>query len=107
MLIKRRGYTLIEVIVSLVIVGIISVVIFTVFNAGLVNISKAGKRTTAVEEAVENISDIENTQPFEVDVKLPLIDNTVNVEGTEVTGSANIIGDPINKVYITTYIPIK
>lgn len=45
---NNRGLTLIEVIVSLAIIGIMSIAVLTIFNTGLKNIVSAGDRTEEV-----------------------------------------------------------
>lgn len=55
---KRRGVTLIEIIVSLAIIGIMGISFLNIFDMGLVNITRAGNRTEELLE-VKNIVDIE------------------------------------------------
>lgn len=48
---NRKGFTLVEIIITLALIGIISVFILTVFDTGLINIVRAGLRTEAVNMA--------------------------------------------------------
>ena len=54
---KNKGFTIIEIIVSLAIIGILAVVFMSVFSTGLVNIVRAGVRTKAVGTAVDEFYD--------------------------------------------------
>lgn len=48
---NQKGLTLVEVIVSLAIIGIIAVVFLSAFDMGLVRIVHSGNRTQAIDEA--------------------------------------------------------
>jgi prepilin-type N-terminal cleavage/methylation domain-containing protein len=54
---KRSGVTLIEVIVSTAIIGIMGISFLNIFDVGLINISRAGNRTEELLE-VKNEVDI-------------------------------------------------
>lgn len=68
---KRSGITLIEVILSIAIIGIIAITIFGAFAIGITNIGRAGKRTESVllandyiDKAILNVDTI-NLYPNE------------------------------------------
>lgn len=51
----RRGFTLIELIITIAILGILVVAVFSMFDTGIINIVRAGDRTDAV---LENQTDV-------------------------------------------------
>jgi prepilin-type N-terminal cleavage/methylation domain-containing protein len=55
---KRIGLTLIEVIVSIAIIGIIAMSSLTIFDSGLRNIARAGSRTETVLEVKDGIDSL-------------------------------------------------
>jgi len=102
----RKGFTLIELILSIAIIGMIAVAVLPAFNTSIINIVRAGNRTRSVTIAEENISLVENPIPFQYDVTLP--GGTIKgVNGTMVTGVATIEGSSGDEVGIFSYIPIK
>ena len=58
---KKKGFTLIEVILSIAILGIISIAFMTMFTSGIVGISNSGKKSishyVAQNQIESNISD--------------------------------------------------
>lgn len=60
----KRGFTLIEVILSITILGIISIAFLTMFTSGIVGISNSGKKSVshyiAQSQIESNINDSEN-----------------------------------------------
>jgi len=60
----KKGFTLIEVILSIAILGIISIAFLTMFTSGIVGISNSGKKSvshyTAQSQIEININDSEN-----------------------------------------------
>jgi prepilin-type N-terminal cleavage/methylation domain-containing protein len=52
---NKKGLTLIEVIISIAIIGILAVSTLSIFDAGLLNIIRAGKRTETVLEVKDGI----------------------------------------------------
>lgn len=70
----KRGLTLIEIILTLAILGIISITIYPIFNTGLSNINRAGKRTTAISFA---LNDLRN----HVGIPMDDIPTFVNIDG--------------------------
>lgn len=45
---RKDGFTLVEIILSIAILGIIAISVLTMFGSGLKNISRSGKRTEEV-----------------------------------------------------------
>lgn len=93
----KKGFTLIEVIVSLAIIGIISINILSIFNNGIINIVRAGKRTEIVSKAEYNLNyNYTVVSPKEVKVEIPVLDEYGNstikekvFNGSIIEGSAN------------------
>lgn len=81
---KRKGITLIELIISVAILGIISVGILGIFDQSLINILRAGKRTEIVLSAKEELDvDLSNNGlgiDTDIEVTLPG-NNTVTITG--------------------------
>ena len=82
---NKKGFTLIELIVTIALIGIISVSMLTVFNTGLVNIVRAGVRTEGVNLA-ESEFDINPTIIEEKSLAV-VIPTSVGSETHTVTGS--------------------
>lgn len=72
---KRRGVTLIELVVSIALIGIIAVSTLTIFDTGLSNIFRAGSRTKAVTEANHDVTNsvLPVIEDAEVDIQLPIL----------------------------------
>lgn len=91
---KNKGFTLIEVIVSLAIIGIIAVGMLTIFNTGLVNIVSAGERASATNLAELNLYEDEaelNSNSISINLPTGMKDETSASETFEVVvnGSLN------------------
>lgn len=89
----KDGFTLIEVIVSIAIMGIVAISMLTVFNAGLVNIIRAGNRTEAVYDAEADLVESPAVLSYEnitIKVPTPYGENSVIINGGYVKGEASI-----------------
>ncbi len=76
---KNNGFTLIEVIISIAIIGVLLLIFLGYFSEGAINIFLAGKRTDNVFEAQDKIDNtIKNT------------DSAVDNEGVEVKEPTNL-----------------
>lgn len=90
---KRDGFTLIELVVSFALLGLISVSMLSVFSTGLGNIFRAGVRTETVNIAEYDMIYLgEVTTTETVSISLPTTskdssDNDVSVEINEIKGS--------------------
>lgn len=103
---KRKGITLIEIIVSIAVIGVLVIPIFTIFNSGLMNILRAGTRTEVVIDVKENMDALllGNTPGTEFDHSATgLVENIVNV-GFDGTGIVYNIPSGKMKKYIITNI---
>lgn len=102
---KRKGITLIELIISVAILGIISVGILGIFDQSLINILRAGKRTEIVLSAKEELDvDLSNNGlgiDTDIEVTLPG-NNTVTITGKVI--EVNKSDDKGNDVTLKTYI---
>jgi prepilin-type N-terminal cleavage/methylation domain-containing protein len=54
---NKKGFTLMEVILSIAIFGIIAIFVVTIFSSGLKNIYRSGKRTEEVFELESKINE--------------------------------------------------
>lgn len=104
---RKNGFTLIELIISIAILGLISVTFLSIFNMGLINISRAGNRTSAVEEAEKNISTPSEINDFNITVKLPDKADGIDVivKGRVYESKVNILNSD-DFVDIIRYIPV-
>ena len=107
---NKKGFTLIELILSMAIIGIIAVTLLPILNVGLKNIVFSGNRTKAVSEASDSIYNDSVLTSFTVKVKLPSLtesnsDTMVNVDGNKVTGTADIQGVEMRNVEFFIYRP--
>jgi len=111
----RKGMTLIEVVLSMGIIGIIAIAVLTIFNTGLININKAGIRTQEtleikeeLDNAIINPANI-NSDPEENDPNVLLVpdkDIQVKLPGlTEKIIHGSILSSEKNGISIQTYIP--
>lgn len=98
----KKGLTLIEVIISLAILGIVAVVFLTIFNSGNKNILRAGKRTEdilSIQEKVDNRIKNDVSGGKKVKVTIPNVILNREIKGRMI----NVKGD--NKIEITTFVP--
>lgn len=100
---KRKGLTLLEVVISMALIGMVAVVFLSIFTTGNSNIFKAGKRTTQILSAQEKIDSKIKTNSDEgieeVEVNIPGI-ATIKIKGTYVTETED-------GITITTFVPNK
>jgi|GEM_PF-1968113 len=93
---NKKGFTLIEVIVSLALIGIIVVAMLGSFDTSLLNITRAGSRTLNTSAAENNIlnSPVPVSTNETVSVILPIKSdgstNTIEISGSYGSGLGNI-----------------
>lgn len=104
---KRKGLTLIEVVISIAIISIMAVTILGIFNISITNIFKSGHRTEDVLKVKEIIDDEINNNENKTDGTDKI---TITIDGIE---SHEIKGTFINKnskdfnFNIETFVPNK
>ena len=121
---NRKGLTLIEVIISIAIVGIVAMVILSTFSSSTKNISSANKRTIntlgtkdRLDELIiksENLDtdwatidtdneDIEVEQDITINVTIPEVTGTKDIKGKVIT--VNSTDGEGNTITIETFVP--
>lgn len=116
--IKKNGFTLIELIVSIAIIGILLIAVLTSFAGDFVQVFSNGLRTKNVFQAqnkIDNlITDINdfgvdpqvNVQAYEIRIKLYSSDGKKSIESEIIRG--NMIKVDMNdksKVTLSTFVP--
>lgn len=85
---SQKGFTLIEVILSIALLGIISIAALTIFTSGLVSISNSGKKSisnyTAQSQIESDIIDLENLPGIELDISLTFSGKSYIVSGRKI-----------------------
>lgn len=90
---NKKGFTLIELIVSIAIVGLLAVILTSVFSNSFINIVRAGKRAGAVSDA-EKVLSGDNPTVIEdrtVKVSLPIIDENGDEIVKDIDVKVNIV----------------
>lgn len=111
---NKKGLTLIEVILTMAIIGVMFIAVFTIFGSGLTNIMRAGHRTESVVETKEKIEDrIHGRLDFEAEIPYELIidisdDNNKSIYNTSIDGkkiTESTKDKYMNDVTIETFVP--
>jgi len=96
---RIRGFTLIEVILSMAIIGIIAISFLTVMATSLRWIISAGNKTTAVNQgkadADTQLSDTQVIGTDTYDINVSGITGAVQVEGSYYTEEVTINGESV------------
>ncbi len=96
----KKGITLIEIVISLAIFGIMLASIFTILDTGMFNIKKSGDLTNSVYNTKvlldTDISMLENTASNELDF-------TVSVTIPGVINERNVLGKYIQKTIVSDH----
>jgi len=93
---KIKGLTLIELIVSIALIGMLSVVFFSMFLFGYKSIKSAGNKSGAAFKAQANIEEVINDKPSagnaeNSNLRITFGDSTyINIEGKIETQSQSI-----------------
>jgi prepilin-type N-terminal cleavage/methylation domain-containing protein len=112
----KSGLTLIELIVSLAILGILAVSFFSMFSSGAIGVFRGGKRsknTYTIQQATENIINTNTTAAYSsgnplaastsgnLSISFPSV-ATLSIPGREVTVSYSDSSAPVD---ITIFLP--
>ena len=107
---NKKGFTLIELIVSIAIVGLLAVILTSVFSNSFINIVRAGKRAGAVSDA-EKVLSGDNPTVIEdrtVKVSLPIIDENGDEIVKDIDVKVNIVeGTAIDDTLIRGILEVK
>lgn len=113
LLAHKKGLTLIEVILSIAILGIIAIVFLTVFTTGVKGVFEAGRWSEAeyeTQHAMENEladvpSNVPNVQVAEygsTNISITFGTTTITVHGKTINTDYN---DGKHKVHLTSFVP--
>lgn len=102
----RKGFTLIELVVSLAIIGIIAVAMLNVFDTGLLNIVRSGSRTTNLSSASEILTTSPVADSVDITLDIDLGVDNVSVIGKMGKGIGTLPGSYGNvEVKIEAFVP--
>lgn len=106
---KRRGLTLIEVIISLAIICIVAVAFSSIFLSGLKGIEISGNKSKAKFKTQAQIEEIINSKvdAFDPDLTTLNVDfgtKVISIDGKYITKESEINK---NKVKITVFTPVN
>lgn len=122
---NKRGFTLIEVILSIAILGMIAIFVVTIFGSSLKNISGSGKRTEKVfeleskineemlnkdgeEEMLNEDGEDITIEDVTIKVNIPGVrEKGVEVEGKMITAIPSDSSKNQYNIKITTFVPNK
>lgn len=109
-----KGFTLIEVILTIAIIGIVSISAFTIFSTGLNNIVKSGNRTDSVLQTKDKIDNkIYGREPSEgtsYEITVDIRDKNNKLIYKRVVPGEKIIestkDEYMNDIEIETFVPV-
>lgn len=106
---KRKGLTLIEVIVSVALLGIIAMVFLNVFNTGNKNIIRSGNRTDDViiiEKKIHEAINEAMEDPDNEELERKLVTITIEGIGELEVEVLQVTESNEEHIQITTFIPV-
>ena len=112
---NKKGLTLVEIILSLAIVGIIAVSIIPLFGTSIKGIARSGKRTSDIVTLQDNmVENIRKSEDGITEVATPISPVEVHIPGVTTNGPLEVKGDLLEvidekdeSVKIQTFIPGK
>lgn len=99
---KKKGMTLIEIIIAITIIAIIAISIFPIFTMGLVTINSAGNRSEAqykTQAEIENDLNIDTGGTDTITIDIPDSSLDINVKGKLETKITKINGSQVSITY--------
>lgn len=100
----RKGMTLVEVIISMAILGIMTIVFLNVFTSGYIGVLSAGERTEVGYKAQQTVE--ESLTPIGIGSKIITIEfpdgPSIEIDGSEIEKEVNS-GE--QNIKITTFVP--
>ena len=110
-IVNRKGLTLVEIIISMAIIGIVAMVFLSVFSSSFVNIVRAGVRTKAVAAAANEFHgdpSVVRHETIEVELPLPSGSTTIiDINGSIARGNVVVNEGSISnlEVQIEAFVP--
>lgn len=109
---KEKGMTLVEIIVSLALLGILSIAFINAFTMGFTRIIHAGHRTDAVGQAQASFyanPQIEKNEIISITLPVPSGTTPISVDGSFVKGIVTLNAGTSQEVSVEvlTYMPGK
>ena len=101
---NKRGFTLIEIIIAIALLGIISVAFLSMFSTGFSIISKAGRRTTSGFSTQTKVEDALNLGTAGTVISASGLNITLP-DGSIINGAGKTETITTNQVTITYYVP--
>lgn len=107
---KDKGFTFIEIVISMAIIGILAIVFLTVFNTSLVNIMRAGVRTKAVGAAVDDFSEnpsVISSKTIEIELPVAGGSSIIGISGSYARGMVTVTEGSVSNlnVEVEAFIP--
>lgn len=108
---KRKALTLLEVVISMALVGVIAVVFLTIFSTGNKNIFRSGKRTETIlkiqsdiDEKINNLDD-PGDKPIRVTISSKNLEETIEqtIKGKMIT--EELENPEFKDLKIITFVP--
>lgn len=107
---NQKGFTLIEAVIAIAIIGIMCISFLSIFTSGFTTISKSGNRSSALFIVQSNIEEKLNgasitpltLTPLEFIITIPNYPSTIAIPGDIITESISVKGQTVT---ITAFKP--
>ena len=106
----KKGMTLVEIIISIAIIGILGITFFSMFTSGFKGVVRAGNKSTASYDAQAKIEETLNDKPSAGDpgnthLRINFNDSTyIDIEGKLETQSTTVNNSQVD---ITVFNPVN
>lgn len=99
---NKKGVTLIEIIISLAILGIIVVSLLAMFSTGFTFIARAGQRSEATFDNITQVEDVLKERNSTTSDDIPIVfsdSSTIDAEGSEESEVVPFTGSEVEFFY--------